>query len=79
MLPDTTYEITTTYTTEDFLRAAARVENLSADDCDPALFRNRERYASDLRRMAPKPHAPSHVNAMNKLFIFDHSLRRRAV
>ncbi len=77
MLPKNSVEVTTTYTSEDFLLAASRVENLGPDDCDPALYRNRVQFASDLRRMAPNPSAPSHTNALKKLWLFDYTLRRR--
>ncbi len=66
------------YTAEAFLKAAARVEGLTRDECHPSLYNRRRWVADNLRRMAEDPTNPAYVRAMNALrLLFDYTETHR--
>lgn len=73
MLTDATHEITRTYTSENFLRAAAHVEGLKREQCHRALFNARDEYAAALRRMAAHPNDADSVIALTGVALYDYS------
>jgi len=61
------------FSTNDFLRAAERVEKLQAHQCHRDLYAVRERYARRLREMSAEPNKELHIDALNTLYLFDYT------